>query len=87
MNNLAANARSGRANSANWPSAQCLLRVNRVTFEHAKLNSVYPQQTDLNRPARLVRFVPKAEVIPTRGVAKHRLCDTSRMTLLSHFPA
>ena len=30
--------------------------------------------------------MPKAEVIPTRGVAKRRLCDTSRMALLSHFP-
>jgi hypothetical protein len=29
--------------------------------------------------------VPKAEVIPTRGVAKRRLCDTSRIALLSDF--
>src|SRR5262245_23807549 len=29
---------------------------------------------------------PKVEVIPTRGVAKRRLCDTSRMALLSHIP-
>jgi hypothetical protein len=38
-------------------------------------------------PSSNRRLVPKAEVIPTRGVAKRRLCDTSRMTLLSHFPA
>jgi hypothetical protein len=31
--------------------------------------------------------VPKAEVIPTRGVAKRRLGDTSGMTPFSHFPA
>src|SRR5882672_6201946 len=56
-------------------------------FARRPTTSGLPLETDILRAGRHVSKVPKAEVIPTRGVPKRRLCDTSRMALLSHVAA
>jgi hypothetical protein len=58
-------------------------RQKRPVANRVKIFLLFSQKRT-RRQISHVRKVPKAEVIPTRGVAKRRLCDILGMALLSH---